>query len=182
MGLKNKLTKSSGAPGSLLGKEPPTTPPNPHPALNHHLRKGKACQSPNLKCSVHSEVCQLQTEGSVSWEPKGTRKGGSSKPNDPTPQTKTGANGGTPGFSKDLIESIQSPQKKKKKSPPVITIPPCEKGRGNKEKIKERKVLFKKIGTFMFQLGSSDADLARLRPHPLPFSRRLLSTLWLGWG
>lgn len=112
-----------------------TTYNPPHPALNHHPRKGKACQSPNLKCSVHSEVCQLQTEGSVSWEPKGTRKGGSSKPNDPTPQTKTGANRGTPGFSKDLIESIQSPQKRKKKRVLLsLPSPHVKRGGGIKKK------------------------------------------------
>lgn len=152
MGPKNKLTKSNGAPGSLLGGEPPTTPPPP--ALNHHLRKGKACQSPNLKCSVHSEVCQLQTEGSVSWEPKGTRKGGSSKPNDPTPQTKTGANRGTPGFSKDLIESIQSPQKRKKKRVLLsLPSPHVKRGGGIKKKIKERKALFKENWYFYVSVG-----------------------------
>lgn len=118
----NKIQWSPPIPS--LGKNHLQPPPNPHPALNHHLRKEKACQSQNLKCSVHSEVCQLQTEGSVSSEPKRTRKGGSSKPNDPAPQTKTGANRGRQAFLRTLLNPFSPHRKRRKKESSCYYHPP----------------------------------------------------------
>lgn len=104
-------------------------------------------------------------------------------PMTPTPQTKTGANGGGCQAFLNTILNPFSPHRRKRrgKRGREDKIPQVKRG-GGQNFFKERKLLFKKFGTFLFQSGCSDADLATVRPHPLPFSGGLLSTVWLGGG
>lgn len=191
----NKQTgkkQPNGASGYLL-RRTIYIPQHPHSTLSHHLGK-QSLLEPESKmfCSLRSMSVivaghKLRAASSGSYR---NGKGGSSKPNDPhSPDKDRGQGGGgkMPGFSKGHIESIQSPQKKKKKrgkkGPLVITIPPKRKGEGDFF-LKKGKLPFKKFGTFLFHSGCSDADLARLRPHPPPLLWRAAvnSMAEAGWG
>lgn len=191
----NKQTgkkQPNGASGYLL-RRTIYIPQHPHSTLSHHLGK-QSLPEPESKmfCSLRSMPVivaghKLRAASSGSYR---NGKGGSSKPNDPhSPDKDRGQGGGgrCQAFLRAILNPFSPRRRRKRKGGKKVLLslpsPQREKGRGIFF-LKKGKLPFKKFGTFLFHSGCSDADLARLRPHPPPLLWRAAvnSMAEAGWG